>query len=145
MWPRQILELGKQFNLMIRLQNILKASLQDVLRMSWIRHEDVFNTSWICLEDVFVDVLKTSWQDVLKTSSKHLQDVLRGAWILYENAKLRMKINLNKLRNARSCDGICSVWINDYIEGIRKGGLDGLPFQLQASSSETTTCNIPIF
>ena len=56
-----------------------------------------------------------------------------------------MKINLNKLRNARSCDGICSVWINDYIEGIRKGGLDGLPFQLQASSSETTTCNIPIF
>ena len=32
--PRQILELGKQFNLMIRLQNILKASLQDVLKMS---------------------------------------------------------------------------------------------------------------
>ena len=29
--------------------------------------------------------------------------------MLYENAKLRMKINLNKLRNVSSCDGINRV------------------------------------
>ena len=69
-WPRQILELGKQFNLMIRLQNILKASLQDVLKMSWRRF---CKTSWRRLENV----LKTSWQDVLKTSWKRLEDVLK--------------------------------------------------------------------
>ena len=34
----------------------------------------------------------------------------RGAWTLYENAKLKMKINLNKLINVRSCDGISRVW-----------------------------------
>ena len=30
--------------------------------------------------------------------------------MLYENAKLRMKINLNKLRNVSSCDGISRAW-----------------------------------
>ena len=30
-------------------------------------------------------------------------------------------------------------------EGMREGRLNGLPFQLQAFSSETATCNIPIF
>ena len=67
-WPRQILELGKQFNLMIRLQNILKASLQDVLKMSWRRF---CKTSWRCLEDVFARRL----EDVLKTSWRRLEDV----------------------------------------------------------------------
>ena len=62
---------------MIRLQNILKASLQDVLRMSWRPLEDVFKTSWRCLEDVFADVLKTSWQDVLKMSLGRLEDVFK--------------------------------------------------------------------
>ena len=62
---------------MIRLENVLKISLQDVLK-----------TSWRCLEDVFQDVLKTFWrrledvlktflQDVLKTSWKRLEDVLK--------------------------------------------------------------------
>ena len=82
MCPRQILELGKQFNLMIRLQNILKASLQDVLKMSWRR---------FCRR--LEDVLKTSWQDVLKMSSKgledvlkvFLQDVLKTSWKRLEN------------------------------------------------------------
>ena len=32
--PRQIFDLGKQFNLIIRLQNVLKTSLQEVLKMS---------------------------------------------------------------------------------------------------------------
>ena len=81
MCPRQILELGKQFNLMICLQNILKASLQDVLKMSWRRLEDAFKTSWRRLEDV----LKTFLQNVfwrrmtkantfvlIKTSSRRL-------------------------------------------------------------------------
>ena len=72
MWPRQILELGKQFNLMIRLQNILKASLQDVLKMSWRRFcrrlEVVLTMSWrrFC---------KTSWRRLSKTSWRHLEDV----------------------------------------------------------------------
>ena len=30
--------------------------------------------------------------------------------MLYENAKLGMKINLNKLKNLNSCDGISRVW-----------------------------------
>ena len=71
LWPRQILDLGKQFNLMIRLENILKISFQDVLKMSWR-----------CLEDVFErrleDVLKPSWrclENVLKTSSERLENV----------------------------------------------------------------------
>ena len=57
---------------MIRLENVLKISLQDVLK-----------TSWRCLEDVFQDVLKTFWrrlEDVLKTSWKRLEDVLKMSW-----------------------------------------------------------------
>ena len=65
---------------MIRLENVLKISLQDVLKMSWRHLEDVFKTSWRCLEDV----LKTSWkrlEDVLKTYDQDeyiglVQDVL---------------------------------------------------------------------
>ena len=56
---------------MIRLEQVLKTSLQDALK-----------TSWRCLEDVFArrleDVLKTSWiclEDVLKTSWRRLEDV----------------------------------------------------------------------
>ena len=47
---------------MIRLENALKISLQDVLKMSWGRLEDV---------------LKTFLQDVLKTSSERLEDVMK--------------------------------------------------------------------
>ena len=47
---------------MIRLENILKISLQEVLKTSWRRLEDV---------------LKTFLQDVLKTSWKRLEDVLK--------------------------------------------------------------------
>ena len=63
--------LQEKFNLMINLENILKTSLQDVLKMSWRRLRDVlkkflldiFKTFWRRLEDV----LKTFLQDVLKT------------------------------------------------------------------------------
>ena len=87
-WPGQILDLGKQFNLMIRLENVLKRSLEDILKMSWRRFcktswrrledvlarrlEDVFRTSWRRIEDV----LKTFLQDVLKTFGRRLEDVL---------------------------------------------------------------------
>ena len=40
-----MLELGKQFNLMIRLQNVLQTSLQDVLKMPLRRLEDALNMS----------------------------------------------------------------------------------------------------
>ena len=102
-WPRQILDLGKQFNLMIHLENVLKRSLQDVLKMSWRHLEDVLKISsehledilkmsserledvlkMSCarrLEDVFKNVLKTSWQDVLKTSWRRLENVLKASW-----------------------------------------------------------------
>ena len=61
-WPRQILDLEKQLNRMIRLENVLKTSLQDILKMPSKSLEDVFKTSWRCLEDF----LKTFLQDVLK-------------------------------------------------------------------------------
>ena len=67
-WPRQILDLEKQLNQMIRLENVLKTSLQDVLKMSSKSLEDVLKTSWRCLEDL----LKTFLQDVLKTFWRRL-------------------------------------------------------------------------
>ena len=88
---------------MICLENILKISLQYVLKMSWRFLEDVLKTFWKrledvwklledvlktsskrlkdvfarSLEDVFENVWKKSWQDVLKTSWKRLEDVLK--------------------------------------------------------------------
>ena len=59
---------------MIRLENVLKISLQDVLK-----------TSWRCLEDVFQDILKTSWQDVLKMCWRPFEDVFKTSWRLLEN------------------------------------------------------------
>ena len=66
---------------MVCLENVLKISLQEVLKMSWRHLEDVFKrleevlkTFWRSLEDVF----KTSWrclEDVLKTSWRRLEDI----------------------------------------------------------------------
>ena len=61
---------------MIRLENVLKTSLQDVLKISWIRLEGVFKTSWRHLEDV----LKTFLQDVLKTFWRRFEDTLKTFW-----------------------------------------------------------------
>ena len=69
---------------MVHLENILKISLQDVLKLSWRRLEDVLKTPWRRLEDV----LKTSWrhlEDVLKTYSQDEyigldQDVFKTSW-----------------------------------------------------------------
>ena len=72
---------------MVLLENVLKISLQDVLKMSWRHLEDFFKTSWRRLEEVLKtfwrrleDVFKTSWrclEDVLKTSWRRLEDVLK--------------------------------------------------------------------
>ena len=59
-WPRQILDLEKQLNQMIRLENVLKTSLQDVLKMSSKSLEDV---------------LKISWRRFCKTSWRRFEDV----------------------------------------------------------------------
>ena len=55
---------------MIRLEKVLKTSLQDVLKMSW---KYLSKTSWRCLEDVFARRL----EDDLTTSWKRLEDVLK--------------------------------------------------------------------
>ena len=57
---------------MVRLENVLKISLQNVLKTPWRGLEDVLKTSWRRLQNV----LKTSWKrlevDVLKTSWRHM-------------------------------------------------------------------------
>ena len=55
---------------MIRLENLLKTSLQDVLKMSWRRF---CKMSWRCFEDVLARRL----EEVLKVSWKRLEDVLK--------------------------------------------------------------------
>ena len=84
---------------MIRLENVLKISLQDVLKMSWRRLQNVLKTSWRCLEDV----LKTSWrplQNVLKTSWRRIglepifgldQDVLKTKANIFVLMKTKTK------------------------------------------------------
>ena len=80
---------------MIRLENVLKRSLQDVFKTSWISLENVLKTSRKRLEDalklswrrfcktswrLLEDVLKKFLQDILKTSWKLLEDVLKTSW-----------------------------------------------------------------
>ena len=58
----------EQFNLMIRLKDVLKT----FFKTSWRRFEDVLKTFWRRLEDVLKtfsqDVLKTSWRRIAKTN-----------------------------------------------------------------------------
>ena len=64
---------------MLCLENVLKISLREVLKMSWRHLEDILKTSSKGLEDV----LKTPWrglEDVLKTSRRRLQNVLTTSW-----------------------------------------------------------------
>ena len=46
---------------MVRLENVLKISLQDILKMSWRHLEDVFKTSWRRLEDIWPRRIYWSW------------------------------------------------------------------------------------
>ena len=74
---------------MIRLENVLKTSLQDVLKISWIRLEGVFKTSWRHLEDVLKtflqDVLKTFWRRFEEVFPRLLEDVLKMYWKRLKN------------------------------------------------------------
>ena len=76
---------------MIRLQNVLKTSFQDFLKMSWRRLREAFRKSWRGFCKTYWGSLKTSWrclgkipwrclEDVLKTSSKRLEIVLKMSW-----------------------------------------------------------------
>ena len=69
---------------MIRLENVLKISLQDVLKTFWRHLQSVLKTSWRCFEDVFArrmeDVLKTSWGRIGKTSWRRLENFLKTSW-----------------------------------------------------------------
>ena len=103
-WPRQIIYLGKQFYLMKRYENILKTSLQNVLKTSWRCLEDVLKTSWRSLA-------KTSWrllQNVLKTSSKRLQGVLKTSLIRLQNVLKTSSKRLEDVFARRLEDGIKS-------------------------------------
>ena len=69
---------------MIRPENALKISLQDVLKISWRR---LGKTYWRCLEDVLKtsskrleDVFKMSWRRFCKTSWRCLENVLKTSW-----------------------------------------------------------------
>ena len=69
----------EQFNMIIRLENVLKTLLQDVLKISCRRLKNVLKTpwrhfcktSWRCLEDVF----KTSSRRIYWSCSSRLEDL----------------------------------------------------------------------
>ena len=72
---------------MVRLENVLKIFLQDVLKMSWRHLDDVFKTSWRRLENAlkrswrrFEDVFKTSWRCLEDVFARRLEDVLKTSW-----------------------------------------------------------------
>ena len=67
---------------MIRLENVLKISLLDVLKMSWRRKAKgniflLIKTSWRHLQDVF-------WRRRRKTSSRRLQEVFIKTNVCWE-------------------------------------------------------------
>ena len=104
----------ENFNMMIRIENVLKTSLQNVLKMSW---RDFCKTSWRRLENL----LKTSWQHVLKTSWRSMTKtnilvLTKTSWRLleesFENAWLRwIYSSWRRLHQCLSSDVWCNVFI----------------------------------
>ena len=82
---------------MIRLENVLKTSLQDVLKMSSKRLEDVLKTSWRRLEDV----LKTHWRGLGKMSWRCLKNILKISWTCLGDAFARRLENVLKTSSRR--------------------------------------------
>ena len=78
---------------MIRLENVLKASLQDVLKMS----SNVLKTSWRRLEDV----LKTHWRGPGKISWRCLKNILKISWTCLGDAFARRLENVSKTSSRR--------------------------------------------
>ena len=84
---------------MVCLENVLKISLQDVLKMSWRHLEDVFKTSWRRLEDALKrswrrleNVLKTSWRRIAKTN---ILVLTKTSWRRLEDVFWRRKAKAN--------------------------------------------------
>ena len=65
---------------MIRLENVLKIFLQDVLKTSWRRLEDVFQDVLKMFWRRLQNVLKMSWRRFCKKSWRCLEDVLETYW-----------------------------------------------------------------
>ena len=61
--------------MIIRLESVLKTSLQDVLKMSWRRLEKVLKMSWRRLENILKHL-----GDVLKMSWRHLENLWKMSW-----------------------------------------------------------------
>ena len=68
---------------MIRLENVLKTSLQDVLKMSWARLQNALKTSWRYLEEV--NILKTSWRCLEDVFARRLEGILKMSWRCLED------------------------------------------------------------
>ena len=69
---------------MIRFENFLKRSLQDVFITSSRRLQNVLKTSWRYLENAFArrleHVLKTSWRCLEHALAGRLEDVWKTSW-----------------------------------------------------------------
>ena len=86
-------------SLIIHLENVLKTSLQDVLKTSWRGLQNVLKTSWRCLEDVFArrlqdalarpHVLKTSWRRM----STYILVLIKTSWRCMTKANIFVLIN----------------------------------------------------
>ena len=108
---------------MIRLQNILKASLQDVLKMSWRRFcrrledvlargvEDVLKTSWRCLEDVWPRRIYWSW-------SRCLEDVF---WRRMTKANIFVLIKTSRRRPQESSEDEDERHLQDVFRRLHQG------------------------
>ena len=96
---------------MIRFENVLKRSLQDVLKTSWRRLqnvlkmswrplEKVLNAPWRCFEDVVVrrleDVLKSIWRRLGKRLWRRLKDILKASWRRLEDVWPRHYVGLDQ-------------------------------------------------
>ena len=98
---------------MIRLENALKISLQDVLKMSWSRLGDVLKiscwhfckTSWRRLEDVLArrlwNILKTYWRRMAKT---HIFALTKTSVRRLENIFWRRKTSWRRLLKTNTKD-----------------------------------------
>ena len=71
---------------MIRLENVLKISLQDVLRTSSKHLEDVLKMCWRRFSRSLEDVLKKSSKRLEDIFARRLKDVLKSSWRRLEDA-----------------------------------------------------------
>ena len=105
---------------MIRLENVLKTSLQDVLKMSWRR---CCKTSSRCLEDVFArrleDILKTFWRRLGKKSWRRLEGVWprRIYWSWSRRLEDVLKRSSRRLLKTKTKDIFKTSWSRRIFAG----------------------------